>query len=359
METNSLVQINEGLVLAALVLAWAVYRIIRSLALRKVDLVREGLLNLAFLYGWFVFRVTFFPMIIVLYAFDPHSSNLIPLVGIIRMIQHGSAPVIVRNLVGNLVLLAPLGFLLPAFFKPVRRVEKMLGIGFLVSLGIELTQLLLKVRIFDVDDLILNTLGVLIGFSALLLLSKLSILSRLLARLSGQVRKGQAKGFIAYGLVALLAFLAIYSYQIMRQTETRTAIVDTLPSRQQTLLGTPRFGEFMFVFSQSDQGDKSYALYRRVFFNRYTLLQWGDLSLDGNVYTVSAMSTGQAMNYFVIARSREEAVAMTSEELRFPLVQVGEYYFSYARLPLNQPDRYLSFRFLDPQGNELGLSMAQ
>ena len=65
------------------------------------------------------------------------------------------------------------------------------------------------------------------------------------------------------------------------------------------------------------------------------------------------------MSYFVIARSQQKAVSMTSEGSEFPLVKVGEYYFSYARLPLSEPDHILSFHFLDPQGHELALAKAQ
>ena len=167
------------------------------------------------------------------------------------------------------------------------------------------------------------------------------------------------KAFLGYSMFVLLAFLSIYSYQIAQQTETETDILNALPAIHQTPLGTPKFGEFMFVFSQSDQGGKSYALYRRVFFNRYTLFEWGDLHLNENSYTVSGQSFGHAMSYFVIARSQENAVSMTSKGSRFPVIEVGEYYFSYARLPLNQPDRILSFHFLDSQGHELALAKRQ
>ena len=123
------------------------------------------------------------------------------------MIQHVSTLAALRNLAGNLVLLAPLGFFLPIFFKPVRQVWKMLAIGFLVSLSIELSQLFLAVRIFDVDDIIFNTLSVLFGFLIFLLFNKVSILSRLFEKISGSRRRGQMRGILGYSLFVLLAFL--------------------------------------------------------------------------------------------------------------------------------------------------------
>jgi glycopeptide antibiotics resistance protein len=182
-----LVQIDERAVFAVIVLIWVIYRVIRNLAIGKFDLTREFLLNLAFVYGCLLFKLTFFPMNIVLYAFDYYDSNLIPLVGTIQIIQHASTLAAVRNIAGNLGLLVPLGILLPIFIKSLRQLWKILGIGFLVSLSIELSQLTLKVRVFDVDDLIFNTLGVLIGFLIFLLFSKVPVLSRLFEKLSSQV----------------------------------------------------------------------------------------------------------------------------------------------------------------------------
>lgn len=64
----------------------------------------------------------------------------------------------------NLLFLAPLGFYLPWHFK-VKSTLRIVGITALVSLGIEITQVITTItsltfyRTFNVDDLILNTLG--------------------------------------------------------------------------------------------------------------------------------------------------------------------------------------------------------
>jgi len=72
-----------------------------------------------------------------------------------------------------LVLLAPFGFLLPMIRKDVNTLGKVVATGFLLSLSIELVQLMLPGRAADVDDLILNTLGLLFGFLAFKLLGLL------------------------------------------------------------------------------------------------------------------------------------------------------------------------------------------
>ena len=63
----------------------------------------------------------------------------------------------------NAVMFAPLGFLLPAYFERYRHWGRTLAAGFLTSLTVELIQLF-TFRATDVDDLIMNTLGTLVGF---------------------------------------------------------------------------------------------------------------------------------------------------------------------------------------------------
>lgn len=75
------------------------------------------------------------------------------------------------NLMGmalNAAMFAPLGFLLPTYFDRYRSFVPTLDAGILTSLTVELIQLF-TFRATDVDDLIMNTLGTVVGF----LLSKL------------------------------------------------------------------------------------------------------------------------------------------------------------------------------------------
>lgn len=62
----------------------------------------------------------------------------------------------------NVVLFVPLGFLLPCLWRGYERLPLTFAAGFCFSLAIELSQLL-NFRITDVDDLIANTLGAVLG----------------------------------------------------------------------------------------------------------------------------------------------------------------------------------------------------
>lgn len=70
----------------------------------------------------------------------------------------------VVNILGNILAFAPFGFMLPLLNIRYRKFFNIFFLSFLFSLAVELVQLYLKVGIFDVDDLVLNTLGGLIGY---------------------------------------------------------------------------------------------------------------------------------------------------------------------------------------------------
>ena len=65
----------------------------------------------------------------------------------------------------NALLFVPLGMLLPLLWKDCRRWYRTAGAGFLLSLLIELSQLC-NFRATDVDDLIMNALGTVLGWLA-------------------------------------------------------------------------------------------------------------------------------------------------------------------------------------------------
>lgn len=69
-----------------------------------------------------------------------------------------------RNIVLNVLLLVPFGFLLPLGVKWFRGFFKTYLAGILLSLAIEVYQLVFSVGIFEVADLFHNTLGTMIGY---------------------------------------------------------------------------------------------------------------------------------------------------------------------------------------------------
>ena len=87
--------------------------------------------------------------------------------------QLGMAAVL-TNLVGNVVCFMPFGFFLPNMYAIFRRRGYLvLLLGFLTTLSVEILQMCLKVGAFDVDDIFLNSCGVILGFLLNLILRKL------------------------------------------------------------------------------------------------------------------------------------------------------------------------------------------
>ena len=98
------------------------------------------------------------------------DANWIPFKTLLAYIMGNKGLLITGlNLLGNLLLLAPIGFLIPAGFPEIRK-NAIFMLALCTSLSIEIIQHLFQIGIFDVDDVLLNGLGFILGyyFSALL-----------------------------------------------------------------------------------------------------------------------------------------------------------------------------------------------
>ena len=68
-----------------------------------------------------------------------------------------------KNLICNLVMFIPAGFLVPLFIK-YNKFWQVLIYGIVISIIVECLQVLLVVGTGDIDDVILNAFGTIIGF---------------------------------------------------------------------------------------------------------------------------------------------------------------------------------------------------
>lgn len=92
---------------------------------------------------------------------------------------------VLLNLAGNVVGFMPFGFFLPIVSRRGRKWYNAWLLGFFLSLCIETTQLVFKVGSFDVDDLLLNTLGGILGFIVYKVVQKVRIRRKLRGRKQG------------------------------------------------------------------------------------------------------------------------------------------------------------------------------
>ena len=93
--------------------------------------------------------------------------NLVPFREIKRFLVHRETlgiMAVMLNLVGNIVAFVPYGLFLPIMFPKNRSLWRIALLTFDFSFAVEVIQLVGKVGSFDVDDLMLNTLGGILGY---------------------------------------------------------------------------------------------------------------------------------------------------------------------------------------------------
>ena len=155
----------------AFALIWILLAVIRSVRRHQIDWKREALLLLMYVNLAVLLRLTFFPMArldgrVQPLPFDsdeilPLRVNLIPW---IHLFYFETKKDLLLNLIGNVTMFIPSGIILPILYPKLDRFWKVWAVGMGMSLIIEILQVPFYTRASDVDDLILNTAGVIIGY---------------------------------------------------------------------------------------------------------------------------------------------------------------------------------------------------
>ncbi|MFP4017603.1 MAG: VanZ family protein [Halanaerobiales bacterium] len=93
-----------------------------------------------------------------------NQFNLIPFKSIIEFVLNPTnARVFWVNIVGNIVAFFPMGFFLLLVISGLNKIVRITVVVLLISTIIEINQYIFKVGVFDIDDIILNTIGGFIG----------------------------------------------------------------------------------------------------------------------------------------------------------------------------------------------------
>ena len=150
---------------------WLLCRVLVWIRQGRVIWKREAALLLMLINLAVILRFTFFPMSRVNGSvqpliFDastafPFRVNLIPFV---NLLDYDNKRDLLLNVIGNTSMFIPSGIVLPILYKRLDRFGRVLAVGAMISLCIEILQLPFPSRASDVDDLILNTLGVALGY---------------------------------------------------------------------------------------------------------------------------------------------------------------------------------------------------
>ena len=149
-------------------LAWVTVRVICDIRNQKVDWKSEGKLLTVYICLVVIARIVYFPlcldeghiasMILDVEKIIPLWINIVPIVHLFDVYDGWQI-----NIIGNIMMFIPVGLTWPFCFKKLDTIGKTVLAGAGFPLFIEITQLPFYDRCSDVDDLILNTTGILIG----------------------------------------------------------------------------------------------------------------------------------------------------------------------------------------------------
>lgn len=171
--------IGSSFIIVALIsmALWIIYRLYNVVKNKRINIAREIILFIFFVYFLFLLLLTIFKGGRIefsnqfnSYMYREHGLlgiiNIVPIKETINTFMHSETGMrnSLRNLIGNILVFMPLGFFIPLLFEKFNNLKKVLKVGCLSSLAIELSQLFVGSNVCDIDDVIYNTLGALAGF---------------------------------------------------------------------------------------------------------------------------------------------------------------------------------------------------
>lgn len=130
---------------------------------------------LLIIYGFGIIYATFLSRVSVRsdwYEFHPFLTGMKALRAITNVIEHfqtgtcfsGEIFEILQDMALNILMFVPFGYLTPEICCKIDGVQKLIALAFVGSLSIEICQHVTGLGMFDVFDLVFNTLGAAIGF---------------------------------------------------------------------------------------------------------------------------------------------------------------------------------------------------
>ena len=158
---------------------WILLRAVCSIKAKHFAIKRELQLLLVYICIVVVVRFTFCPFGKVDGKIQPllfDGTKIFPLrvnfKPFVYLFDYPTMKEALLNLIGNTAMFIPLGIVWPAVFKKLNTHGKVIAAGVGVSLTIEILQLPFFGRSTDIDDLILNSTGFLIGYGIYLLIKR-------------------------------------------------------------------------------------------------------------------------------------------------------------------------------------------
>lgn len=135
------------------------------LSIRVTQIVKNNskfnLFNEAVIYLFIVYVLFLFNMVLLTDNNDFATNNFTLFKEITRYTV--GSDLFYKNVVGNVIIFFPYGIFI-SYFTKARNIVLPLLLSFILSVSIELTQLIIAGRVFDIDDIVLNIIGALLGY---------------------------------------------------------------------------------------------------------------------------------------------------------------------------------------------------
>jgi len=190
MNDSIIFTINSSSILLPLFLIFLIYLLVSTFFKRNYYGMGQFTLVLSFaIYLLSMLHLVIFPIEVNLGEYRNltpwyKAANFIPILTID-----------VKTFVLNIIMLVPFGMYLPFLNRKIQSIKQAARLGFYVSLSFELTQLVIRIllgsgRSTDINDLIANTLGAVIGFLLIRKVSKISLAQSVFHKFSLEKRAG-------------------------------------------------------------------------------------------------------------------------------------------------------------------------
>ena len=149
-------------------IVWILVRAAIAIAIKNFSVKRELQMLLVYICLVVIARFVYFPLHHVdgkigslTIGYTAKQADMISLIPFYFLFDRYDGWL--TNIIGNIAMFIPVGIVWPICFRKLDSIKKTIFAGMVFTLSIELTQLLCPERHTDIDDLILNSSGVVIG----------------------------------------------------------------------------------------------------------------------------------------------------------------------------------------------------
>ena len=241
---------------------------------------REVVVAATFLWSLLVLSITLFPLKIIFY--DWHAtSNVVPFASILQLLREEPPVFAFENIAGNVIMLIPIGILLPTLFEQMKRPGAMLWRAAAISGFIEGTQWITRARAVDVDDIILNTVGAMMGLGLFSLAAPLidrrrsggRLLERTISATGREPLLAAALPILLTAAIAIPMMLSVIADETLSTDDIEAVALTTLTGGQIVARADVGNHTFLVVSGDTPHGPTTIRSdFKKVLPGRYTAI---------------------------------------------------------------------------------------